>query len=168
MAVMTTRTRTIAATVTIGTAFTFFVAAPVMVYKGFDGRAQVRSELRAENIVTPEDASIPNARVEDARTAQAQADIIKVHTMKATGGKTYSQLERTDPVRATAFQGDMLRTALLSSVLAWNVANLVIGLGFLVFALGLALLAVGLYVRRPETVLISTAPQNLREPVTTV
>lgn len=164
---MTTRIRTIAATVTLGTALAFFVAGPFMVYKGFDARAQVRAELRAENIVTPEDASIPNARVQDARTAQAQADIIKVHTQKATGGKTYAQLERTDPARATAFQGDMLRTALLSSVLAWNVANLVIGLGVLVFALGLVCLLVGLVVRKPETVLLATAPESLREPVTT-
>ena len=164
---MTTRIRTIAATVTLGVAGTFFIAGPYMAYRGFDARAQVRAELRAENIVTPEDASIPNARVEDARTAQAQADIIKEHTLKATGGKTYAQLERTDPARATAFQGDMLRTALLSSVLAWNVANLVIGLGALVFALGLVLAAIGLYIRKPETVLLSTAPRELREPVTT-
>jgi hypothetical protein len=150
------RIRTIAAAVTLVSAVAFLIAGPYMVYRGFDARNQVRAELKAEHIVTPEDASIPNAPVVDARTAKAQADIIKKHTLEATGGKTYAQLERTDPVRATAFQGDALRAALLSSVLAWNVANLVIGLGFLVFALGIVGLFVGLVVRKPQTVVLAT------------
>jgi len=53
----------------------------------------------------------------------------------------------------------------MSSALAWEVANLVIGLGVLVFGLGVILLAVGLVIRKPEEVLISAAPESLREPV---
>jgi hypothetical protein len=160
------RIRTAAVAVTLVSAVGFLGAGPYMVYRGFDGRAQVRSELKAEHIVTPEDASRPNVAVVDGPTAQVQANVIKKHTLEATGGKSYAQLGRTDPARTTAFQGDMLRTALLSSVLAWNVANLVIGLGLLVTVLGFIALFVGLVIRKPQTLLLTAAPESLREPVT--
>ncbi len=161
-----TRIRTVGAVATLGASAVFFVAGPYMVYRGFDARSQVRAELTAEHITTPEDASKPNIAVVDGPSAMVQAEIIKHHALDATGGKTYAQLDRTDPARTTAFNAAALRTALLSSALAWNVANLVIGLGFLVFGLGVVLLAIGLVIRKPEQVLISTAPDSLREPVT--
>ena len=161
-----TRIRTIAATVTLGAAAAFFVAGPYMVYRGFDAREQVATQLKAEHIITPEDASRPNVAVVDGPTAMVQADIIQKHALEATGGKTYAQLDREDPTRTTAFNAAALRSALMSSVLAWEVANLVIGLGVLVFFLGVILLAVGLVIRKPEQVLISTAPSIEREALT--
>jgi hypothetical protein len=161
-----TRIRTIAATVTIGAAAAFFVAGPYMVYRGFDARAEVTAQLEAEHITTPDDASRPNVAVVDGPTAMVQADVIQHHALEATGGKAYAQLDREDPARATAFQASALRGALMSSALAWEVANLVIGLGVLVFGLGVVLLAVGLVVRKPEEVLISTAPAGSREALT--
>jgi hypothetical protein len=160
-----TRIRTTAAAVTLTASFAFLIGGPYMVYRGFDGRSQVRAELKAEHITTPEDASRPNVAVVDGPTAVVQADIIKHHTLTATNGKSYSQLDRTDPARVTAFQGDMLRTALLSSALAWNVANLVIGLGVLVTALGIVAAFLGLVIRKPEQLLF-TAPAEMKEPVT--
>ena len=68
----------------------FLGAAGYTANKGFDAKDQVRNELLAQNITTPEDASIPNARVDDPKTAQAMADIIQVHALEATGGKTYA------------------------------------------------------------------------------
>ena len=161
---MIIRIRTTAAAVAIVAGAGFLVAGPYMVYRGFDARAQVRAELRAENITTPADASIPNVRVEDARTALAQAEVIQKHTLKATGGKTYAELDREDPVRQVAYQGATLRTALLSSVLAWNVANLVIGLGALVFVLGAVALLVGLALRQPQQ-LVLAAPAARKEDI---
>ena len=155
-----TRIRSIAGVVTLGAAAAFLVAGPYMAYRGFDAKDQVRTELRAEQIVTPDDASIPNARVQDADTAMAQADIIQKHALEATGGKTYAQMERTDPNRAVAFQASALRTSLMASALAWHVADLVIGLGALVFVLGLVLLGVGLVVRKPETVVLTTVEER--------
>ncbi|MDQ1711149.1 MAG: hypothetical protein QOE45_599 [Frankiaceae bacterium] len=152
-----TRIRTVATTVTLLAAIAFLIGGPYMVYRGFDGRAQVRAELRAEHIVTPPDASRPNVAVVDGPTAKVQADVIKKHTLETTGGKSYAQLGRTDPNRTTAFQGDMLRTALLSSSLAWNVANLVIGLGVLVFGLGIVAAFLGLAIRKPDQ-LVYQAP----------
>ena len=160
-----TRIRTIAATITLGAAAAFFVAGPYMVYRGFDARDQVATQLKAEHIVTPEDASKPNVAVVDGPTAMVQADIINKHALESTGGKSYAQLERTDPARQTAFNAAALRTALMSGALAWEVANLVIGLGVLVFFLGVILLAVGLLIRKPEQVLVvSQTPE--REAVT--
>jgi small-conductance mechanosensitive channel len=158
------RIRTAAAVVTLTASGAFFIGGPYMVYRGFDARSQVRAELKAEHIVTPEDASKPGIAVVDGPSAVVQANIIKKHTLETTGGKSYAQLDRTDPARTTAFQGDMLRTALLSSALAWNVANLVIGLGVLVTGLGVVALLVGLAIRKPEQLLL-TANADMKEAV---
>jgi hypothetical protein len=116
-----------------------FVGAGIYtVNKGFDAKDQVRAELLAQNITTPEDASVPNARVRDANTAEAMADIIDVHARESTGGLTYSEMGRfmsadgdpagtsdesealigangepvANPLRNTAFQASALRTSL--------------------------------------------------------
>ena len=161
-----TRIRNFAAIVTLSAAGAFFVAGPYMVYRGWDARQQVRTELLQERITTPDDAGIPNARVDDDVTAISQAEIIQKHALEATKGKTYAEMDREDPARQVAFSASALRTALYSSALAWNVANLVMGLGALVFVLGIVLLGVGLVIRKPEKVLLATAPDHLREPVT--
>jgi len=155
-----TRIRNIAAIVTIGAAAAFTVAGPYMVYRGVDARDMVRTELRAERITTPDDATKPGIRVQDGPSAVVQAEVIQKHALAASGGKTYAEMDRTDPARQTAFQASTLRTALLSSALAWNVANLVIGLGVLVFVLGLVLLAVGFVIRRPEQLLLTALPER--------
>lgn len=156
-----TRIRTIAATVTLGAAAAFFVAGPYMVYRGIDARNEVAAQLEAEHITTPDDATRPNVAVVDGPTALVQADIIQKHALKSTGGKTYAEMDREDPARAVAFQASALRTALMSSAMAWEVANLVIGLGALVFVLAFVFLAVGLVIRRTEeTVLLAPAPRR--------
>ena len=121
----------------------FVIAGGYTTYRGFDAKDLVRQELLAQRITTPEDASIPNAPVQDAATAKSMADIIDVHAQKATGGKTYSELDRQDPTRATAFQASALRTSLYTSVMAFNVGDLVIGLGLMIAVLGVAIGGVG-------------------------
>ena len=121
----------------------FLGAAGYTATKGFDAKDQVRAELLAQNITTPEDASIPNARVDDPKTAESMADIIQVHALKATGGKTYAEMGREDPARQTAANASYLRTGLYTSVMAWNVADLVIGLAAMIGVLGLAIGGVG-------------------------
>jgi hypothetical protein len=157
------RIRTAAATVAIVAGAAFLIGGPYMVYRGFDARGQVRAELRAENITTPADASRPNVRVQDGPTAQVQADVIEKHALASTGGKRFAEMDREDPNRAVAFQASALRSALLSSVLAWNVANLVIGLGLLVVALGGVSVLVGFAIRKPQEILL-TANADLKEP----
>jgi hypothetical protein len=128
------------------------VAGPVMFVKGVDGKSQVRANLKQEHIVTPADASIPNKPVVDAATAQAQADVIWKHMMESSGGRAYADIHRDAPakdlaIRATLAQGDALRGSLLSAVLAWNIANLVMGLGALFTGLGVVFLGIGLAIR---------------------
>ena len=126
----------VAFALTIVASLGFAGAGSYAMVRGFDARSQVRAELAAENIVTPEDAAIPNAPVVSAETAKAQADIIRVHMLEATGGKTYAEMDREDPLRQVAFSGAALRTALLSSVLAFNTATLVIGIGAFIASIG--------------------------------
>jgi hypothetical protein len=139
------------------------------VFRGMDARDEVRSQLEVQNIVTPEDASIPNEQVRDVATARAMADIIGTHANEATGGLTYSEMGRfmtedgdpagTDdpeeavtsdngsplpnPARNTAFQASALQTSLYTSVMAFEVSTLVTGLGLAFIGLGLATWLVG-------------------------
>jgi hypothetical protein len=135
--------------------------------QGFDAKDQVRAELLAQNITTPDDASIPNAQVRDAATAEAMADIIDVHARESTEGRTYAEIGRflsvdggdtndeaeamtgadgrplANPVRNVAFQASALRTSLYTSAMAFKVADLVTGLGVLIVVLGLAVGGIG-------------------------
>jgi len=63
--------------------------------------------------------------------AFVQADVINTHALKATGGKTYAQLDKEDPLRATAMNGSFLRSSLFTSVIAFGVALFAIGVGVL-------------------------------------
>src|SRR5215207_4729471 len=64
------------------------------IYMGVDGRDQVRSELAREQIVGTPDSTIPGQKVDTGAEAQAFAAVIRKHTLEATGGQTYSQMDR--------------------------------------------------------------------------
>jgi hypothetical protein len=64
------------------------------IYMGFDGRAQVRSDLAREQIVGTDDSTIPGQKVDTGSEAQAFAAVIRQHTLEATGGKTYAEMGR--------------------------------------------------------------------------
>ena len=64
------------------------------IYTGINGRDQVRSDLAREQIVGTPDSAIPNQLVDTGSEAQAFAAVIRKHTLEATGGKTYAQMER--------------------------------------------------------------------------
>ncbi len=53
--------------------------------------------IAQEKIVTPSDASIPEKPVRGPFTLKAQADIIRKHTLKSTGGKTFAEMPRQIP-----------------------------------------------------------------------
>ena len=105
----------------------------------------VRDSLAAERIITAEDAEIPLEPVNNAGEAKAQADVIQKHVLKTTEGKTYAELPRDDPRRATYLQAVTLRTALMESYLAFKVADLVLGVGLIVALLGLSHIVLGGY-----------------------
>jgi len=135
--------------------------------QGLNAKAEVRDQLVSQNITTPPDAEIPNAPVQDAATAHAMANIIGVHALEATGGRTYAELGRfltpdggdtsdeaealkdeagnpvANPLRNVAFQASALQSMLHTSHMAFNVADLVIGLGALIVALGVVIGGIG-------------------------
>jgi hypothetical protein len=117
-----------------------------MIVQGLSVRDEIEDELRAEQITTSQEASIPGVLVDDAETARAQADIIKEHTLGTWG--PYSQLPREDPRRAQFVDGVALRTALNMAVMGFGVTDLVIGAGVIVLVAGAATLVLatpGLY-----------------------
>jgi len=64
------------------------------VYMGVDGRSRVHSDLAREQIVGTDDSTIPGQLVDTGSEAQAFAATIRMHTLEATGGLTYSQMDR--------------------------------------------------------------------------
>jgi hypothetical protein len=124
--------------------------------RGVNAKDQVKSELIAQDIRIGQrfdasgkvvDAAVPakwaGKQVNSAASAKAQADIINHHALKATGGKSYAELAQNDPTRTTAFNAAMLRTSLYTSVMAFNVGDLVIGLGLMILVLGVAVGGLG-------------------------
>ncbi|ACZ30675.1 hypothetical protein Xcel_1652 [Xylanimonas cellulosilytica DSM 15894] len=129
------------------------VAGLLMVVIGGATWGIVSSQLADQRITVAEDASfMAGTTVNNPLSAFAQAQVIDEHTLNITGGKTFSELDREDPVRATAQQGAFLRASLFTSVVAYGVAALVMGLGVLVAGNGYALtrIAAGSTVRDPQ------------------
>jgi len=145
----------------------FLGAGAATVLRGFDAKEQVREALVAQRLTTPADASIPNARVDDAATAASMAAAVGVHELAANAGDGYPAGGRflaldgsgtndearalknehgaplANPLRGAAFRTSSLRASLYTSVTAFDVADVVIGLGLLIAVLGLAVGGLG-------------------------
>jgi hypothetical protein len=61
---------------------------------GVNGRDRVQSDLAREQIVGTPDSTIPGQLVDTGSEAQAFANVMRKHTLEATGGKTYAQMGR--------------------------------------------------------------------------
>src|SRR5690606_5231923 len=99
----------------------------------------VSSELDDQNIVTPEDACLPERQVRGPFTAWCQAEIIDEHALESTGGKTYAELDREDPLRDVAMNASFLRSSLYTSIVAYGVALFAMGMGLMWILLGWSL-----------------------------
>ena len=100
----------------------------------------VSNELAAENITVSEDAKyFAGQDVTGPFTAYSEAETISKHALEATGGKTYAELDREDPLRETAMQASFLRASLFTSVVAFGVAALAAVLGVMLVLIGWAL-----------------------------
>lgn len=118
------------------------VAGLLMIIAGGVTWGMVSSQLKEEKITVSEDAAhFGGKAVTGPLEAFYQADIIKHHALEATGGKTYAELDREDPLRATAMNGSFLRASLFTSVVAFGVAAFAMGIGLLTLLLGWALTA---------------------------
>ena len=116
------------------------VIGALMVIAGAVTYAQVSSTLAEERITVSEDACLGGQSVSGPFAAYCEAQIIQTHALEATGGKTYAELDREDPLRTVAMNGSFLRASLFTSVLAFGVSAMAIGVGIVFVLIGVALL----------------------------
>jgi hypothetical protein len=66
----------------------------IMIVGGLWGICFTHKNVAEEKIVTAEDSAVPGVPLSGPRTLKAQADIIREHTLKTTGGKTFAEMPR--------------------------------------------------------------------------
>lgn len=130
------------------------IAGIIFVIAGGVTWGMVTSQLKAENITVPGDASfLAGAEVKGPFSAFAQADIINEHALAGTEGRTYAELgaaqreveegspehEELTAQRNSIMNASFLRASLFTSVVSYGVAALVIGLGALLVVIGLGM-----------------------------
>ncbi len=136
----------------------FFVA------KGFEAKGIITTALAEENVTTSADAvkfGVPaGLPVRDARTAQAQADTIKLHSTAIKGevlksgtpttlyyadmkSALFVSPEAYAAARSTYVTGLTLRGALGLAVMGYGLADLAIGAGAVIGLMGLMTVALG-------------------------
>lgn len=111
----------------------------LLVIAGIGTWVVVNTTLSDQNIVTSDDACLPGRRVSGPFTAYCQAKVIEKHTLESTGGLTYAELDRDDPLRETALTSSFLQSSLFTSIVAFGVAAMAVGLGVLFVLIGLGI-----------------------------
>ena len=115
------------------------VLGALMVIGGITTWIVVSSTLSDQNIVTADDACLPGRTVADPFTAYCEAKVIEKHTLDSTGGLTYAELDREDPLRETALTSSFLQSSLFTSVVAFGVAAMAVGMGLIFILIGLGI-----------------------------
>lgn len=153
---------------------------------GFAGRGEVRNRLAQEQIVGTPDSSIPGQSVDTGSEAKAFADIMRTHTLEATGGLTYAEMPRAvfakggdpvpeaqvdqalasgkaidNPARQIWITSTALSTALNTSYFAESVATFTLVVGF-----ALMLIGIGLGVLTRSAVRTESAREGAKRPST--
>jgi O-acetyl-ADP-ribose deacetylase (regulator of RNase III) len=82
--------------------------------------------------------------VDEAMEAHNQALVIHTHTMGITEGKTYTEMDREDPARATYISSLTLQNSLHLAHLGLELSLFVIGAGVAFTGIGAATLVLGL------------------------
>jgi len=108
---------------------------------GLGAWALTSSQLAEQNITVAADAPfMAGARVNNPIAAFAQSEIINTHALAATNGLTFADMQQGDPLRETAQTASFLRASLFTSILAFGLSLLLIGLGILSMILGHAIM----------------------------
>ena len=151
-------------------------------YMGFDGRDRVGSDLAREKIVGTPDSSIPGQLVDTGTEAEAFANVMRKHTLEATGGQTYAQMGRfldengqptsdeaaaaKDPKTGKPVENGLrnmwvtstaLTTALNTAYFAESVATFAIVMGVALLLVGIGFLVLIVRVLLPVTASHKTA-----------
>ncbi len=129
---------------------TSIVLGILMIIGGIATWFVVADTLSDQNIVTSDDACLPGRPVGDPFTAYCQAKVIETHTLEATGGLYYAELDREDPLRETAMNSAFLQSSLFTSILAFGVSAMAVAVGLLFVLIGLGIRDVAQ--RTPEPV----------------
>ncbi|HET9203730.1 MAG TPA: aromatic ring-opening dioxygenase LigA [Acidimicrobiia bacterium] len=129
---------------------TSIVLGILMIVGGIATWFVVADTLASQQIVTSDDACLPGRAVADPFTAYCQAKVIETHTLEATGGLYYAELDREDPLRETAMNSAFLQSSLFTSILAFGVSAMAVAVGLLFVLIGLGIRDVAL--RTPEPV----------------
>lgn len=129
---------------TMGTILT--ILGIIFVIAGGATYVMVSQELSRANVTVADDAAfLAGDKVDGPFSAYAEAQIIDKHALDATGGKTYAELDREDPLRQTAMSASFLRASLFTSVVAFGVAAMAMGVG-----VGMILGGIGLRARATD------------------
>ena len=156
---------------------------------GFDGRDRVQTELAREQIVGTPDSTIPGQKVDTGKEAVAFAAIMRKHTLEATGGLTYAQMDRfldangkptsdeakaaKDPKSGKPVENGLrnmwvsetaLSTALNTAYFAESVATFAIVMGFALLLVGVGFLVLTVRLLAPRTA-TKKAPATSAVPV---
>ncbi|MEX0953282.1 MAG: hypothetical protein WDZ26_05590 [Nitriliruptoraceae bacterium] len=122
------------------TSIAAIVLGVLLVVGGIGTWAMVSSTLAEQRIEVPEDGGrMAGKQVRGPFTAYAQAEVIDMHTLTITEGQTYAELDREDPRRATAMNSSFLQASLFTSILAFGVSAMAIGMGVLFVLLGIGI-----------------------------
>lgn len=118
------------------------IAGIVLMVSGAVTWFTVSNQLAEEQITVADDASCAaGAKVDGPIAAYCQAQVIQKHALKTTGGKTYAELGRDDPLRATAMDASFLRASLFTSVVSFGVAAMAAGIGLVCVFIGVGLIS---------------------------
>jgi hypothetical protein len=148
---------------------------------GANGRDKVRTDLAREQIVGTPDSTIPGQLVNTGSEAQAFANVMRKHTLEATGGKTYAQMGRyvdaagkptdnekaaakdpksgqpvANPVRNLWVTETALTTALNTAYFAESVSTFVVVMGGALLLVGIGFLVLIIVAGRRKTALPET------------
>jgi len=116
------------------------VAGVTLIIAGIVTWNEVSSQLEAESVTVAADASCQAGEpVDGPVTAWCQAEVINTHALEATGGLTYAELGLDDPLRAVAASASFLRASLFTSVVAYGVAAMAMGVGLIFMLIGAVL-----------------------------
>lgn len=148
-----------------------FVLGIIFVLAGAGTWTLVSTTLSDQNITVPDDANfLAGHEVKGPFTAYAQADVIDMHASASANGLTYSELgalvsearaagddEAADEYQAqrnSVMNASFLQSSLFTSVLAFGVSAMVIGLGVLLAFIGIVIRQLAVGFREEETVVV--------------
>jgi len=121
----------------------FIVLGTLFMVIGLDAKDMIQTALADENVTTSADAveyGVPaGVVVTDAKTAEAQAEVIKKHSFDRYG--RYADMDRDDLNREAYLNGLTLRNSLNMAVMGFGVADLAIGMGAVIVLMGVGTLA---------------------------